>query len=94
LPRPAWMPQAIVFSIITNKKFDMIIMGFIGLNMVNNSYIISPELIDNSRRQSGKNGETDFYFYCSLLNKLFSYRDLRITIPFSLKSKTKEAFSS
>ena len=34
LPRPAWMPQAIVFSIITNKKFDMIIMGFIGLNMV------------------------------------------------------------
>ena len=34
LPRPSWMPQAIVFSIITNKKFDMIIMGFIGLNMV------------------------------------------------------------
>ena len=34
LPRPSWMPQAIVFSIITNKKFDMIIMAFIGLNMV------------------------------------------------------------
>ena len=34
LPRPGWKPQAIVFSIITNKKFDMIIMGFIGLNMV------------------------------------------------------------
>jgi hypothetical protein len=28
------MPQAIVFAIITNKKFDMIIMAFIGLNMV------------------------------------------------------------
>jgi voltage-gated sodium channel type II alpha len=34
LPRPSWKPQAIVFSIITNKKFDMIIMAFIGLNMV------------------------------------------------------------
>ena len=34
LPRPNWAPQAIVFGIITNKKFDMIIMGFIGLNMV------------------------------------------------------------
>ena len=26
--------QAIIFGIITNKKFDMIVMGFIGLNMV------------------------------------------------------------
>ena len=34
LPRPGWAPQAIVFGIITNKKFDMIIMGFIMLNMV------------------------------------------------------------
>ncbi|QQP35113.1 Sodium channel protein, partial [Caligus rogercresseyi] len=34
LPRPNWKPQAIVFSIITNKKFDMIIMAFIGLNML------------------------------------------------------------
>ena len=34
LPRPSWGPQAIIFGIITNKKFDMIIMGFIGLNMV------------------------------------------------------------
>ncbi len=34
LPRPTWKPQAIVFAIITNKKFDMIIMAFIGLNMV------------------------------------------------------------
>ena len=34
LPKPSWAPQAIVFEIITNKKFDMIIMGFIGLNMV------------------------------------------------------------
>ena len=33
LPRPTWKPQAIVFAIVTNKKFDMIIMGFIGLNM-------------------------------------------------------------
>ena len=29
-----WRPQAIVFSIVTNKKFDMIIMIFIGLNML------------------------------------------------------------
>ena len=36
LPRPGWAPQAIVFSIVTNKKFDMIIMAFIGLNMVSN----------------------------------------------------------
>lgn len=36
LPRPYWKPQAIVFGVITNKKFDMVIMGFIGLNMVNN----------------------------------------------------------
>ena len=35
LPRPSWPPQAVVFGIITNKKFDMIIMGFIMLNMVN-----------------------------------------------------------
>jgi hypothetical protein len=34
LPRPTWGPQAVVFGIITNKKFDMIVMGFIGLNMV------------------------------------------------------------
>ena len=34
LPRPSWPPQAIIFGIITNKKFDMIIMGFIMLNMV------------------------------------------------------------
>lgn len=35
LPRPVWKPQAIIFAVITNKKFDMIIMAFIGLNMVN-----------------------------------------------------------
>ena len=35
LPRPSWPPQAVIFGIITNKKFDMIIMGFIMLNMVN-----------------------------------------------------------
>ena len=40
LPRPGWKPQAIVFSIITNKKFDMIIMGFIGLNMVSFDYLM------------------------------------------------------
>ena len=34
LPRPSWKPQAIVFGIITNRKFDMFIMAFIGLNMV------------------------------------------------------------
>ncbi len=34
LPRPYWKPQAIVFDVITNKKFDMVIMAFIGLNMV------------------------------------------------------------
>ena len=39
LPRPNWGPQAIIFGIITNKKFDMIVMGFIGLNMVGDKYI-------------------------------------------------------
>ena len=34
LPRPSWGPQAVIFGIITNKKFDMIIMGFIFLNMI------------------------------------------------------------
>ncbi|XP_053996380.1 sodium channel protein para isoform X18 [Hylaeus anthracinus] len=34
IPRPRWRPQAIVFEIVTDKKFDMIIMLFIGLNMV------------------------------------------------------------
>lgn len=29
-----WRPQAIVFEIVTDKKFDMIIMLFIGLNML------------------------------------------------------------
>lgn len=33
-PRPRWKPQAIVFEIVTNKKFDMIIMLFIGFNML------------------------------------------------------------
>lgn len=37
LPRPAWAPQALIFRIVTNKKFDMVIMGFIGLNMVSES---------------------------------------------------------
>ena len=34
LPRPQWKPQQIAFDIISNKKFDMLIMAFIGLNMV------------------------------------------------------------
>ena len=34
LPRPSWKPQVIAFNIISNKKFDMLIMAFIGLNMV------------------------------------------------------------
>jgi voltage-gated sodium channel type II alpha len=34
LPRPFWKPQAIIFAVVTNKKFDMIIMAFIGMNMV------------------------------------------------------------
>jgi hypothetical protein len=34
LPRPTWGPQKIAFAIIANKKFDMLIMAFIGLNMV------------------------------------------------------------
>ena len=42
LPRPLWKPQAIVFAIITNKKFDMIIMGFIGLNMVSKAKMHIP----------------------------------------------------
>ena len=29
-----WKPQAIVFGIVTNKKFDIVIMLFIGLNML------------------------------------------------------------
>ncbi|KAJ2949663.1 hypothetical protein O0L34_g15590 [Tuta absoluta] len=33
-PRPKWRPQAIVFKIITDKKFDMLIMLFIGFNML------------------------------------------------------------
>ncbi|XP_055382360.1 sodium channel protein para isoform X10 [Condylostylus longicornis] len=32
-PRPRWRPQAIVFEIVTDKKFDIVIMLFIGLNM-------------------------------------------------------------
>ncbi|XP_032685136.1 sodium channel protein para isoform X29 [Odontomachus brunneus] len=34
IPRPRWRLQAIVFEIVTDKKFDMIIMLFIGLNML------------------------------------------------------------
>lgn len=34
IPRPRWRPQGIVFEIVTDKKFDMIIMLFIGLNML------------------------------------------------------------
>ncbi|XP_047506160.1 sodium channel protein para isoform X23 [Pieris napi] len=34
IPRPRWRPQAIVFEIVTDKKFDMIIMLFIGFNML------------------------------------------------------------
>ncbi|XP_032452139.1 voltage-gated sodium channel alpha subunit isoform X9 [Nasonia vitripennis] len=34
IPRPRWRPQAIVFEVVTDKKFDMIIMLFIGLNML------------------------------------------------------------
>lgn len=29
-----WKPQAIAFEIVTDKKFDMVIMLFIGLNML------------------------------------------------------------
>ncbi|XP_071512566.1 sodium channel protein para isoform X4 [Panulirus ornatus] len=34
IPRPQFRPQAVVFEIVTNKKFDMMIMLFIGLNML------------------------------------------------------------
>ncbi|XP_074595082.1 sodium voltage-gated channel paralytic isoform X1 [Brevipalpus obovatus] len=34
IPRPRLKLQAMVFDIVTNKKFDMIIMGFIMLNML------------------------------------------------------------
>ncbi|XP_050525622.1 sodium channel protein para-like isoform X1 [Daktulosphaira vitifoliae] len=34
IPRPRWRPQSIVFQIVTDKKFDMLIMLFIGLNML------------------------------------------------------------
>uniref|UniRef100_T1JEU7 Sodium channel protein n=1 Tax=Strigamia maritima TaxID=126957 RepID=T1JEU7_STRMM len=34
IPRPRFRPQAIVFDITTDKKFDMFIMVFIGLNMI------------------------------------------------------------
>ncbi|CAG0897066.1 unnamed protein product [Darwinula stevensoni] len=33
IPRPQWKPAALVFEMVTNKKFDMVIMLFIGLNM-------------------------------------------------------------
>merc|ERR1719245_1963036 len=33
-PRPKWKPQSIVFGIVANKKFDIIIMGFIFVNML------------------------------------------------------------
>ena len=34
LPRPHWKPRFVVFGIVTNKKFDMVIMGIILVNMV------------------------------------------------------------
>ncbi|KAF2359711.1 Sodium ion transport-associated [Trinorchestia longiramus] len=34
IPRPPFKPQAVVFEIVTSKKFDMIIMLFIGVNML------------------------------------------------------------
>lgn len=34
LSRAQWRPQAIVFEIVTDKKFDMVIMLFIGFNML------------------------------------------------------------
>uniref|UniRef100_A0A6A7FX17 Sodium channel protein n=2 Tax=Hirondellea gigas TaxID=1518452 RepID=A0A6A7FX17_9CRUS len=34
IPRPQFKPQAVVFEIVTSKKFDMIIMLFIGVNML------------------------------------------------------------
>ena len=61
LPRPSWGPQAIVFGIITNKKFDMIIMAFIGLNMVSVTYekkrafIVKLRLGSGTQAQSGSN---------------------------------------
>ncbi|KAK3879503.1 hypothetical protein Pcinc_015916, partial [Petrolisthes cinctipes] len=46
IPRPQFRPQAVVFEIVTNKKFDMIIMLFIGCNMLTmtmDSYKMSDE---------------------------------------------------
>ncbi|CAL8126446.1 unnamed protein product [Orchesella dallaii] len=34
VPKPRWKPQSIVFDIVMNQKFDMLIMVFIGLNML------------------------------------------------------------
>ncbi|CAL8132976.1 unnamed protein product [Orchesella dallaii] len=34
IPKPRWKAQAILFDVVTNQKFDMIIMLFIGLNML------------------------------------------------------------
>ncbi len=34
IPKPRWKPQAMVFDFVTNQKFDVVIMVFIGFNMI------------------------------------------------------------
>ncbi|XP_043241966.1 sodium channel protein para-like isoform X3 [Amphibalanus amphitrite] len=46
IPKPQFKPQAILYDICSNRKFDMAIMGFIGLNMATmmlDEYNMSPQ---------------------------------------------------
>ncbi|CAL8142651.1 unnamed protein product [Orchesella dallaii] len=84
IPKPKWKVQAILFDVVTNQKFDMIIMLFIGLNMLTmtmDHYQMSQSWDDFL---SVVNSVFVAIFTCECFLKMFSLRHHYFTEPWNL----------
>ncbi|XP_044765573.1 sodium channel protein para isoform X3 [Coccinella septempunctata] len=84
IPRPRWRPQAIVFEIVTNKKFDMIIMLFIGLNMLTMTMDHYQQELTFTRVLDALNMIFIVIFSTECLMKIFALRYHYFTEPWNL----------
>lgn len=79
-----WRPQAILFEIVTDKKFDMIIMLFIGLNMLT----MTMDHYQQTKAFSDVLDYLNMIFICifssECLMKMFALRYHYLTEPWNL----------
>lgn len=84
IPRPRWRPQGIAFEIVTNKKFDMIIMLFIGLNMLTMTMDHYQQKPTFTKVLDWLNGIFIVIFSTECLMKIFALRYHYFTEPWNL----------